>query len=142
MEKKSVYLAGEIFEMTGKVKKGQGKILAQQVLDSGKAFEKFKEIITAQKGKVDGIKFAKFKKDILMKRDGKIIEYDNKKINSLARTTGCPMDKSAGLYLYKHVGDKLKKGEKILTIYSESKVRLKEAEDFFIAQKPIKFQNN
>ena len=142
LEKKSVYLAGEIFEMTGKVKKGQGIKLAQQVLDSGKAFEKFKEIIIAQKGKVDGIKFAKFKKDILMKRNGKIIEYDNKKINFLARTTGCPMDKSAGLYLYKHVGDKLKKGEKILTIYSESKVRLKEAEDFFIAQKPIKFQNN
>jgi len=142
LEKKSVYLAGQIFEMTGKTKKGQGIILAQQVLDSGKAFEKFKEIIIAQKGKVDGIKSAKFKKDIFMKRDGKIVEYDNKKINSLARTAGCPMDKSAGLYLYKHVGDKLKKGEKLLTIYSESKARLKEADDFFLAQKPIKFQNN
>lgn len=142
LEKKSVFLAGEIFEMTGKAKKGEGINLAQQVLDSGKAFEKFKEIIKAQKGSVDGIKSAKFKKDILMKRNGKIVEYDDKKINSLARVAGCPMDKSAGLYLYKHVGEKLKKGEKLLTIYSESKARLSEANDFFISQKPIKIQNS
>ena len=142
LEKKSVFLAGEIFEMTGFAKKGEGINLAKQMLCSGKAFEKFKEIIKAQKGNISGIKPAKFKKDIIMKRDGKIVEYDNKKINSLARAAGCPMDKSAGLYLYHHVGDKLKRGEKLLTIYSESNARLKEAENFFISQKPIKIQNN
>ena len=142
LEKKSVFLAGEIFEMTGFAKKGEGINLAKQMLCSGKAFEKFREIIKAQKGNISGIKPAKFKKDIIMKRDGKIVEYDNKKINSLARTTGCPMDKSAGLYLYHHVGDKLKKGEKLLTIYSESNARLKEANDFFMSQKPIKIQNS
>ena len=77
-----------------------------------------------------------------MNNSGKIIEIDNKKINSLARICGCPMDKSAGLYLYKHVGEKLKKGEKLLTIYSESKVRIKEAMSFFASQKPIKIKNN
>ncbi|MEK6827140.1 MAG: thymidine phosphorylase, partial [Nanoarchaeota archaeon] len=142
LEKKSLFLAGEIFEMTGKAKKGEGINLAKQILCSGKAFEKFDEIIKAQGGKLDGIRVAKFKKDILIKKEGKITEFDNKKINSLARVAGCPMDKSAGLYLYHHVGDKLKKGEKILTIYSESKARLKEAEDFFLNQKPIKIQNN
>ena len=142
LEKKSLFLAGEIFEMTGKAKKGEGINLAKQILCSGKAFEKFNEIIKAQGGKLDGIRLAKFKKDILIKKDGKIIEFDNKKINSLARVAGCPMDKSAGLYLYHHVGDKMQRGEKILTIYSESKARLKEAEDFFLSQKPIKIQNN
>ena len=138
LEAKSLFLAGEIFEMTGKAKKGKGVEFAKAVLDSGKAFEKFKEIIKAQNGNLNRAKFAKFKKDIFMKKNGKIREIHNKKITMLARKAGCPMDKTAGLYLYKHVGDNLKKGEKLLTIYTESKPRLKEAISFFSDQKPIK----
>ncbi len=138
LENKSLFLAGELLEMTGKTVKGGGIKLAKQILDSGKAAEKFKEIIKAQKGDLRRIKPAKFKKDIIMKRAGKIREIENKKINSLARIAGCPMDKSAGLYLYKHVGNRLKKGEKILTIYSESTSRIREAIDFYKSQKPIR----
>jgi len=139
LEKKSLFLAGEIFEMTGKSKKGKGIILAKSILDSGKAFLKFKQIIKAQKGNLNRLKYSKFKKDIFMKKNAKIKEIDNKKITLLARIAGCPMDKSAGLFLYKHVGDKLKKGEKIITIYAESKTRLREAIDFYNSQKPIRF---
>ena len=142
LEKKSLFLAGEIFEMCKKARKGEGVELAKEMLYTGKAFEKFKEIVKAQRGNLNGIKIAKFKKDILMKRNGEIKDIDNKKINSLARITGCPMDKSAGLYLYKHIGDKLEKGEKIITIYSESKSRLREAINFLTSKKPIKIQNN
>jgi len=139
LEKKSCFLAGEIFEMVGKAKKGEGAKLAQQILDSGEAFKKFKEIIIAQGGSMKKIEPAKFKKDILMKGKGKISEFDNKKINFLARIAGCPMDKKAGLYLYKHVGDSLEKGEKVLTIYAESQSRLRAAINFYNTQKPIKF---
>ncbi len=138
LEKKSLFLAGELFEMTGKASRGNGIKLAKEILYSGKAFRKFKEIVTAQKGNLKNIKKAKFKKDILMKKNGKILDIDNKKINSLARAAGCPMDKSAGLYLYKNIGARLKKGEKILTIYAESKSRIKEAFNFYSTQKPIK----
>jgi putative thymidine phosphorylase len=138
LEAKSLFLAGELLEMTGKAKKGRGIELAKQILDSGKAFEKFKEIIKAQSGNLNRIKFSKFKKNIIMKKNGKIKDIDNKKITLLARIAGCPMDKSSGLYLYKHVGDKLEKGEKLLTIYAESKSRLREAINFYSSQKPIK----
>jgi AMP phosphorylase len=139
LEKKSLFLAGDIFEMVGKAKKGKGVLLAKEILDSGKAFDKFKQIIIAQKGSMKKLHPAKFKKDIIMKRAGKISDIDNKKINFLARTAGCPMDKNAGLYLYKHVGDSLKKGEKIITIYTESQSRLNAAVSFFNSQKPIRF---
>jgi thymidine phosphorylase len=142
LERKSLLLAGEIFEMTGKAKKEEGIELAKSILDSGKAFAKFKQIIAAQKGNLNRLKFAKFKKDIFMKKNAKIKEIDNKKITLLAKIAGCPMDKSAGLFLYKHVGEKLEKGEKIITIYAESKTRLREAINFYTTQKPIKFQNN
>jgi thymidine phosphorylase len=107
LEDKSVFLAGQLLEMTGKAKKDGGIKLAKQILDSGKAFEKFKEIIKAQSGNINKIGSAKFRKDILMKNNGKISEIDNKKITLLARIAGSPIDKSAGLYLYKHVGNEV-----------------------------------
>lgn len=140
LEKKSIFLASQILEMTGKTKKGKGKELAEEILYSGKAFKKFKDIIKAQGGRVIEIKTAKFKKDILSKRASKVIEINNKKINSLARAAGCPVDKFAGIYLYVNVGDRLKKRNKILTIYAESKPRLNEAIRFYQKVKPIKMR--
>ena len=112
--------------------------MAHQILESGKAFEKFKQIIKAQGGKLIEIKPAKFKRDILAKRAGKILEIDNKKINSLARIAGCPQDKFAGLKIYVSVKDKIKKRDKIMTIYSKSKFRLKEAVRFYKREKVIR----
>ncbi|MCX6746862.1 MAG: AMP phosphorylase [Candidatus Pacearchaeota archaeon] len=142
LEKRALLLAGKLLEMTGKAKKGKGIEVGREVLYSGRAFEKFKKIIKAQGGKIKKIKPAKFRKDVIMDKNGRIIEIDNKKINFLARITGCPSDKYSGLYLHAHVGNKLKKGAKLLTIYSESKSRLKEAIDFYKDQKPITIHNN
>jgi AMP phosphorylase len=137
LEKKSIFLAGELFEMTGKAQKGKGIEMAEKILRSGKAFEKFKEIIKAQKGKVQHFKPSKIKKDIFSNKSGEIKEIDNKIMNSLARAAGSPLDKFAGLYLYNHVGDKIKKGEKLITLYTQSKSRLKEALNFYNRNKPI-----
>jgi putative thymidine phosphorylase len=138
LKRKSLFLAGQILEMTGKAKKGKGIILAEEILNSGKAFEKFIQIIKAQKGSIKHIEFGKFRKDIFAKSDGKISEINNLKINFLARIAGCPMDKSSGLYIYSHVRDRIKKGDKVLTIYSESNPRLKEALSYYNKEKPIK----
>lgn len=138
LENKSLFLSGNLLEMTGKAKKGQGTEMARQILESGKAFEKFKQIIEAQNGSLQKIKLAKFKQKIFAKKSGKIKEIDNKKINLLARIAGCPLDKSAGLYLNFHVGESVKKGAAILTIYSESKFRLNQAVKFCKEKKPIK----
>lgn len=137
LEKKSLFLAGELLELTGKAKKGEGISMAERIVESGKAFAKFKEIIHAQSGNLNRIKIAKHKKNILAKGRGKIIEIDNKKINSLARVAGCPEDKSAGLYFYAKTHDSLKKGDKILAIYSESPSRLSQAVKFYQKEKPI-----
>ncbi len=137
LEKKCIFLSGEILEMTHKSKKGKGQELAKELLVSGKAFEKFKEIIKAQKGDLNKLKLAKYKKDILAERAGKIKFLDNKKINSLGRITGAPFDKGAGLFLYKHLGDNVQKGEKLITLYSESKSRINASINFLKEQKPI-----
>ncbi len=138
LEKKCLFLAGEILEITKMSKKGRGKEFAREILDSGKAYKKFEEIIKAQKGKLRNPPLSEIKKDMFAKRKGKIKKIDNKKINSLARVAGCPLDKYAGVYLHHHVGERVKKGNKILTIYAESKPRLKQAIKYYNEKNPIK----
>lgn len=137
LKKKSLFLSGQLLELTNKAQKGKGIEMATSILSSGQALKKFKEIIKAQKGKVVRIKPGKFQKHIFSSRSCKIKQIHNKKISHLARITGAPSDKTAGIYLYHHKKEKIKKGEKILTLYSNSKMRLKQASDFYKKAKPI-----
>lgn len=130
LEDKSVLLAGEILEMTGKAKKGEGKVVARNILDSGRALEKFEEIIRTQ-GKKNLPPPARFSYKVKSVKSGKIKKIENLSINQLARTLGCPADKSAGIYIHKHIGDKVKKGEVVLTFYSESSRKLQEVIELF-----------
>ena len=50
-------------------------------------------------------------------------------ISRIARIAGAPTDKGAGIYLYRHVGEKVKKREKLFTIYAESMHELEYAKD-------------
>lgn len=137
LEKKSAFLAGELLEMTGRAKKGKGKELAMIILESGKAFEKFKEIVKAQRGSINRLRYGKFKKTVLSSQSGTIVEIHNKKINSLTRTTGSPLNKFSGVYLHYHVGEKVKKGEPLVTLYSDMKSKLREAVSYYKENKPI-----
>lgn len=139
LEKKSIFLAGKILEMTKKAKKNRGDEMARNILDSGDAYKKFEEIIKAQGGSLENIKRAKFKKDIFATKVCKVKSIHNKKMNSLARVAGCPSDKTAGIYLNCHVGIKLKRGDKIMTLYSQSKSKLGITYDFYKKTKPITF---
>lgn len=140
LENKAIFLSAKLLELAGKAKKGEGEKLARETLYSGKALAKFKEIIKAQGGSFKNIQFAKFKKDIFSTKSGEIKDIDNKLINSLARVAGCPVDKQSGLYLYKHLGEKIQKGGPIITLYAESKARLIEAEKFYKKTRPILIQ--
>jgi AMP phosphorylase len=142
LEKKSIFLSGLILEMAGKAKKGEGEQLAREILYSGRAFRKFEEIISAQGKKFVDLKPANFRHNILSKSRGKILSIDNRAINLLGRILGCPSDKSAGLYLHRHNYDIVKKGEPILTFYSESDKKLREAVRFFNESNPIRISKN
>ncbi|TKJ16984.1 AMP phosphorylase [Candidatus Woesearchaeota archaeon B3_Woes] len=127
LEKKSLMMAGIMLEMGGKAKKGQGFRKAQNILESGKAYKKFIEIIKAQGGKEilpNQIKIGNQKFDLKSHKDGKLHIINNRAICKIARVAGAPNDKGAGIYLHKHVGDYVKKGETLLTIYAHNKIKL------------------
>jgi putative thymidine phosphorylase len=127
LEKKSLTMAGILLEMGGKAKKGQGYKRAQEILDSGIAYKKIVEIIKAQGGfeiSPEKIKIGKFKFDFAAEKKGMIKSINNNSISKIARVAGAPDDKGAGIYLYKHVGDYVKKDEKIFTVYAHNRIKL------------------
>src|SRR3989344_2705094 len=130
LEKKCLLMCANIFELVG-VKDGYKK--AKEILDSGKAYSKMIQIIKAQGGKeiaAEKINIGKFSYSYVSSKKGAVKDIDNISISRIARIAGAPHDKGAGLYLHKHIGDPVNKGEELFTIYSENRNELKFAVDF------------
>jgi len=142
LRKKSLNMAGRLLEIAGAVKSGAGLKLATQILESGRAHRKFLEIVKAQGGnsaiKADSIKLGKYDDIVASERSGKVRAIDNDIIKRLGRHLGAPYDKGAGLYLYKHVGDKVKEGEKLFSLFAESGRKLAEGLEYTEANNPYR----
>ncbi len=133
LEEKALHMAAELVKLaSGKSLKESYKE-CKEVLDSGIAHHKLEQIIKAQKGTITNskqIKLSKITKDIIAKKSGTVKHVDNKKISRIAKMCGAPLSKKAGLFLNFHVGDKVKKGDILMTLYAESKDRLDAAYKF------------
>lgn len=128
---KSIAIAGIALEMSGKAAVGQGAELATQLLRSGKALEKFRQIIDVQGGdanvKSDDITPGKFEFVVKSPAHGYVIDFNNRSLISLARAAGAPHDRGAGVLLHSKKGDQVKRGEPLFTIYAERNWRLQKA---------------
>ncbi len=128
LDRKAVHLAGELLELVRYCKPGQGATIAWNVLDSGKAWKKMQHIIKAQGGNPyvdsESIVLGAFKKYYTAQRGGRISYTDNQAINYICRILGAPAVKLAGIYLNKEFGVLVKKGERLFTLYSETRERL------------------
>lgn len=135
---KAASLAGLLFEMMG-VNNGTQK--AKELLQSGKAEKKLREIIGAQGGdpdvKPDDIEVGDETSEIRSEERGRVQWINNKAIVQIAREAGAPKTKGAGVMLRKKLGDTVKKGDVLFTIYSGSGQKLDSA--FLLAEdiKPI-----
>jgi len=122
-------IAGILLEMAG-VK--NGKNLAMEIYRSGKAEEKLREIIFEQGGNPEimpeDIKIGEFGLDIYAENSGFVFWINNSAIVEVARAAGSPKDKGAGILLYKKIGDVVKKGEKLFTVYAEKARKLRRVE--------------
>jgi putative thymidine phosphorylase len=133
LREKSIKLAGIMLEMGKKASTGRGNKLAKKILDSGDARKKFEEIINAQGAKVldpDLIQLAKNKYIVKSGKTGIITRIDNKGIAKIARIAGAPLTHCCGVYLLRHAGDKVKKGEPLFEIYSNHSDRMRYAKEF------------
>lgn len=133
-------------ELREKVKKDYGNAFgwATYILKSGLAFKKMKEIIKAQGGNpnVDSefLKVGKHKLEEKADKGGVIKEINSKNVTNVAKILGAPKQKGSGIYLNKKIGDKIKKGDVIYTLFSESVYNLKEGKDSLVNFPLVKYE--
>ena len=125
---KSVLMAGKLLELTGKVGKDEGYKVAEEILISGKALMKFREIVEAQGGnpnvKITDIPIGQYTYTVKAQTKGTIYHIDNHTIAKIARIAGAPRAKGAGVLLHKARGDRIAVGDPLFTIYAESEQSL------------------
>ncbi len=116
---KALNLAGRILEFDPEVRGGTGYHIAEEILASGRALAKMEAIIKAQGEKRPKIRPGRLTFEVKANSDGWVCGIDNFQINRIARLAGAPLDKGAGVDLFKKLGDRVEKGEPIYRIHAE-----------------------
>jgi len=119
LKEKGLQLAGRILEFDPDVRGGDGYHLARDLLESGRAWKKMQDIISAQGANPEQPGKARLQFDVLAPQAGVVTAIDNLQIAHIARLAGAPMDKTAGIDLRKKRHDDVKKDEVLYTIHAE-----------------------
>lgn len=139
-----VALSSELISLVFSISHSEALSMVNDSIDSGKAYEKMKEWISAQGGDVSFIentdKFpkAEYSYDIFSEDDGYISSMDTEKIGLASVILGAgreskedSIDFSAGIIIYKKTGEKINKGEAIATLFTNRKESLADAEKVY-----------
>lgn len=126
-------LATNMLYLAGKGSLDDCYDLAKDALESGKAFEKLKEMVKAQGGDVsvieDNSKFesSKVARGLAAAQEGYIYSMDTEKCGVASMILGAGREKkedtidySAGVIIHKKIGDYVKRGDLIASLYSSS----------------------
>ncbi len=134
MLEKACSMSGILLSMVKGITREEGYKLAKRQVLSGKALEKFKQIIQAQGGNPDvrpeDLKPGKFKYVVKSAEEGRIEHIDNKAISRVCRALGAPKDKKAGMIFMVSKGEHVDKGNVLFEMYSERKEKI----DFALEQ--------
>lgn len=122
---KACNIAGAIFGITGRK---NGYQLARQILRSGKAEKKLRQIIKAQGGdhtiQPADIQVGHNTVRIKAKDDGRLLWISNSTMVEIARMAGAPKDKGAGIILHKKIGEMVAKDDVIFSVHAEKSRKL------------------
>jgi AMP phosphorylase len=138
---KACDLAGIILEMGGIP---NGSEVAREILSSGKAMEKFREIVAAQGGNHDikstDLEPGKYMAEVFSIKSGYVHSVKNAELVTIARAAGAPADKGAGIELLHKKGQRVEKGELLFRIYADNESKLKRAKDIAVKVQPMSIE--
>ena len=136
LRERSLLFAGEILELSGKVKIGEGYDIAQAILDDGRAWKKFQAICEAQGGmRIPAM--AEYHHEITAEINGIVESIDNRRLSLIAKLAGAPIATAAGVDLHIRQGSSIEKGQPLFTIHAEAPGELEYALDYIASQKNI-----
>jgi len=119
LRQKSLRLAGRVLEFDPDVRGGKGYDIARDILDSGRALEMMNTIIAAQGVQNEQYVPGQLTYDLCSPADGVVVDIDNLQLARIARFAGAPMDKGAGVDLFKKLGDQVEQGEALYRIHAQ-----------------------
>ncbi|MGO3018920.1 MAG: pyrimidine-nucleoside phosphorylase [Anaerococcus sp.] len=124
----------------------EARAMAEEAISSGKAYEKLEKMIEYQGGNVEQIKNpellpqAKFKTQMLAKKDGYVSELKALELGILAMMLGAgratkedKINFAVGLELNAKKGSKVKKGDLLCTVYHDTELTDEWKEKFYNA---------
>lgn len=107
-------------------------------IKSGKAYNKFLELVKAQGGKIDSLRLSDDSIEIVATEAGIVKKINALELGKLSVKLGAgrvnkedKIDYNVGIYLNKLVGDTVKKGDLLATIYVNKNVKLDEFDKIF-----------
>lgn len=150
----SLSLSGAMLFLGGKAESiKHGIKISRDMISSGKAFNKFLEIVKQQGGDENIVKYPDRypKADIIFEikahQSGYLKSIDNYEVGMASlelgagrRTKEDSIDYSAGIIFYPKIGQKVYKGDLIATLFTNKKDKLKSAEERII--KSMKYSKN
>jgi thymidine phosphorylase len=119
LKQRAVQLAGALIDISGKYEKGTGNSIALKLLESGEALHKFMAICEAQGGFKEPV-VAKYKHNVISLQNGTVKFIDSRKLARLAKLAGAPKSAGAGIQFLSPLGKKIKKGDILFVVYTDS----------------------
>ncbi len=139
-----IALAGNMIALSQNISEQEGCKMAKQALDSGKAFLKMREWVSAQGGNTDCIDdtslfdTAKYSMQIKANTSGFISEMNCEKIGTASAVLGAgriskddKIDLTAGIMIDVKTGDYIGFGDRLATLYSNDKDKLQVAAEIY-----------
>ncbi len=134
----SLNLSGAMIYLGGKASSiKEGVEISKEIVASGKAFDKFLEIVKLQGGNVDMIKHpdkypkSKIHETLIADKTGYIKTINNYEVGMASLELGAgritmedKIDPKAGIIFYPKIGTKIKKGEEIAELYTDKKEKV------------------
>lgn len=128
---RAALIAGAMLELSGKVATGEGKAMAEKMIDSGEAWKKFKAIAEAQGG-LKSPPVAPYRYELMAKKPGRVKAIDNRLLAKVAKLAGAPADPAAGVEMHIKLGDSVAHDTPLLTIHAENAGELNYAVDYLL----------
>ena len=124
-------IASILISLAKKTTIKEAEEMVEEAIKTGKAYKKFLEFVSNQNGDIKQLKINANIKVIKSEKNGIIKKIDALKIGELALKLGAgkindkeKIDYSAGIKIYKNIGDKVKTGEILATLYTNKKIKL------------------
>jgi len=119
LRQKALRLAGRMIEFDPDVRGGDGYRIARDILESGRALSKMNAIIDAQGRRAEPVSVGSLSFDVEAPADGVVIGIDNLRLARIARLSGAPQVRGAGIDLHVQLGERVQAGQTLYRVHAQ-----------------------